>query len=735
MKPGKRRRHSQSSSKAKTSKFSLLTLEQFLLNYGLGIAGAIIFILGLLFLIINHFGNDNVLSLIQSFLKPGPEEAFNPIKRNFPVALIFRLSFLYLPCFIPLIAIFFLPSGRAILKNSLILAGFLWLTLAEGKLFLYNAYFNGIFFTGFYPALIYFSIIQIILIFISAFNKSRFALNLSVIFFFISIALIRSYFGGLLPFFLLLMFLQFSILFLSVKFRWRSPLVLTVLLSGCYLIFYILRKIIFAENEQPVSYMLPSLSVWFFISVTGLAILKSTSYRKTISTLWDSISYISPVLVVGLIAFVNYSFGQNYLICQCSAMVIITLIIVAVLNEKYYFLKSRRAFYFSICFFGASLVPQLMASNFLLIFAASLAVTLLIHFHLTSSRVSFNLAKVLFYIMVSLYLLEWGLNIMHALNDQRTSGDIYPFNMVLLCMLVASISLFYIRLSSFIISEHPSLQTPALIPANFEEICFTFIAYSSGFLVLDYLLISIFRGYRLNLIELAMFTYAFLWLIFPRKLSGPRTIVIIRTVISFLVIALYPAIVQPEVILYRNLFLEGNSPALIPFILHFFTLGLMILLLLQANSYLLKLFNGRSEIRHYIKLISVILITFILLSEYDHLSLFWFSHNSELPAADILRSNKFIPYSALLLLISISGLIYSLIRYSRFLRRVSLIMIILVIFKIFIFDLKILTGNAIVILLITVGLVLLGLSLIIRRIRKHRKSLHPGTSSGVNTIC
>jgi hypothetical protein len=718
MKSGKRHHHTPGSSKGKLNNFSLRAVELFLLNWGLGITGAVIVILGLLFLVFNHIDNNSVLTLIQSFLKPGPEKAFNPIRHEFPVSQIFSLIFLYLPGFIILVVIFLLPSDKTFLKKSLILAGFLWLIFAEAKVFLYNAYSHSSFFSDFYSALIYFSIVQFLLILISAYNKNRLALNLSVIFFFISIALIRSYFGGLFPFFLLLVLFQFPILFLSLKFRWRSPFVTMTLLSGCYLIFYVLRKIILIDDPLPVSYMLPSLQVWFATSVTGLAVLKSTAYRKSISKLWDSISYLSPILVVGLSAYMAKLFGISYFIPLCTFSAIVTLIIVALLNERYHYLRSKRAFYFSICFFSASLVPQLLFSDYLLIFTAFLALTMLIHSHLVGSRASLYLSKIFYLIMISLYLVEWAFNIIHALDDQRISGEIYPVTMVLSCLLIYSISFFYIRLSSFIVSEHRSFQNNTIIPAFIPEICFPFIAYSSCFLVLDYALINIFPGYRLNFIELAMFTYAFLLLIFLSNPSGQRTKILVRTIVIFLSIAFYPVAVFPEVILYRDLFLEGNALAMIPFVLHFFTLSLLIFLVLKANGYLLQLFHNASTIRYSVKLFLIILISYILLSEYDNFSLLWFYQNSDLPVTEILRLNKYIPYSALLLFISISFLIYSLIRYSRFLRRVSLSMIILVILKVFFIDLKILTGNAIVILLITIGLILMGLALIIRRIRK-----------------
>ena len=169
MKLKKRHHKNRSSSVYKKDKISIHTLERFFLNYGLGIAGAVLIILGLLYLIIINVGNDTFLKLIQSFLKPVHENEITPIYRDFSLKSFLSLNsfaypgvisliFLYFPGFIPLMLISFIPSGKVLLKNSLILLGFLWLIFAQGKIFLYNAYFNGSFYHDFSSAFNYASV-------------------------------------------------------------------------------------------------------------------------------------------------------------------------------------------------------------------------------------------------------------------------------------------------------------------------------------------------------------------------------------------------------------------------------------------------------------------------------------------------------------------------------------------------------------------------------------------------
>ena len=196
-------------------------------------------------------------------------------------------------------------------------------------------------------------------------------------------------------------------------------------------------------------------------------------------------------------------------------------------------------------------------------------------------------------------------------------------------------------------------------------------------------------------------------LIFILRPSDLKYILIVRITLSIIAFVLYPLIIYSEAGVYRNLFLEGNTTALIPFLMHYFCLGLIFLIIFQANGLLSKLIHDRRLICHIIQFIIIVFTTFILLTEYDNFSLLWFNRLSDLSVTEILKADKFLPYSIIIIFFSISLLIYSLINYSRFIRRVSLIMIILILSKIFFWDLKILSGNSIVILLVATGLILL----------------------------
>ncbi len=736
MESTKNHRHQRRSHKKKSTKSSwLITAERFFIRYGLSIAGGILLITGMSFLLLNKTGDGYFSNLSQWFLNGASEktvESFNTDPsvgsilslNNFIYPGVIGLILLFLPGFLLLVIPRFLPATQLALKNSLVTLGFFWLIFAEGKVFLYNGLYNKYFFPDFSSAFYFFLATQALLIFLSFLNKNRLSLNLSVIFFFIAITLIRSYFGGLVPFFVLLNIFLPLTFFLSVKSKWWSPFILSVVFGGLFMAFHILRKIVLAGNPEPIDYMLPSLMIWLVISVTGTGILKPAFRAKYSSKLWDGISYFSIFAVFILMGLmIKVSGVQPYYLLYCCLTAAL-LIILAILNGRYGFLKSKRVFFYSVSITTAFILPMLMFSHFFVVLAASLSVTILINAYIFRSRISLIISKVLFVIMTALYLLDWSY-IIHAFGNMISGGDKYPFHMLLSVVLVSSLSYFYLKLKSLLLSKYSYLERPALLPADIPDKIFPFMVYSSTLLLFDFLLITLFPGYLPGFIETALYSFAFIWSYNYLQPAGSKPGRIFRIVLSYLVLILYPVAINPEVNRYRNLLIEGQTNTLLPFLMHYACLIIMMLLLIQSNQTLRQLYHGENKTRHFRYLLIVILGSFMLLTEYDHLSLLLFSNPSGLPAAEMIILNKFLPYSIILFLVAVSLLVFSSIRYSMFLRRLSLGLIILAVIKIFLYDLKILSANSSVTILISLGLILLIVAFLLRILRK--KSRKPGS--------
>jgi len=463
----------------------------------------------------------------------------------------------------------------------------------------------------------------------------------------------------------------------------------------------------------------PFLFLWFIISVSGLSILKPSFKHKYSSRLWDSISYLLISLVIFLsvlMAKVTGIIPAFIIYISLSAVILST---IAILNERYSFLNSRRAFYYLVCITLAFILPTLMITHFFVVLAASLSVTILVHAYIFRSRTSLIISKILFVIMASLYLVDLS-SIIHAYGDLISGGDKYPFHMPLSLVLVTAISYFYLKFKSLIVTRYPYLDRSNLLPSEIPETIFPFLVFSSTLLLFDYSMINIFPGYLPGIIAPAMFSYAFIWTYNYLKPAVSKPGRILRIIFSYLAIIIYPAVINPEINKYRDLLTEGQNNVIFPFLIHYACLILIMLLLVQSNRTLRQIYHGENKTRHFRYLMVVILSTFMMLTEYDHLSLLLLSNPAGIPASEMIILNKFFPYSIILILIALSLLVYSKIRYSMFLRRVSLSFIVLAVIKIFLLDLKILSESTSVIILISLGLALIVIALILQTIRKKR---------------
>ena len=467
-------------------------------------------------------------------------------------------------------------------------------------------------------------------------------------------------------------------------------------------------------------FFLPLILIWFVLTVSGLAVFKPRFHRKISSRLWDSLSYSAGLILLILSSIMIWFTGLKPIYPVCFFGTFLVLTVLAVLNERFDFLKNKRPFLYLLCICGAFLSPFLLTTHFLIILAGSLSVATLINSYMIRSRKSLIISQAFFYIMTALFIYEMAFLFKDLVNMDQ-GDEIYPRHILLSFTLVSSMSYFYVRLNSYIVAKYPFLQLKSLLPADIPERILPFLIYLTIFVLFDYLLLNIIPGYLPNLIEIAFITLSILWLINIFKPSINRPAIIFRAALSLIIIAIYPLVINPEVNNYRDLLSEGRAGSLIPFSMHYGCLIVMMLLLLQTNGLIRKLYHGTTSTRHFRNLMVILLASFMILTEFDNLSLLLFSKYFRMVPQEIAISNKLFPYSIILLSIAIFLLFLSLKRHSIFMRRIAYSILVISILKIFSLDLKILKGDTAIILLISIGIILLGASFFARRTGKKIK--------------
>lgn len=709
--------------KRRKRRSSSFQFETFLINYGLQITGALLIIGSLVYLLSSNLNTRILAEILNSFSKSSPAKSV--VSLNTVSSLSGYLSLLLLiPGILLLVFQHFLRSQSEGLKKILVSVGFIWLIFIEGKILVdirsHTIQLN------YFLILLSFCFIQLIATIISIAGKSRFMLNWSVIYFFVSVILIRLIYGVIIPNIILLICLQIVVSLFCFRYNWWSPFILLMTLSSVYISYYFIKLVIVSGGSvSAAQYMIPGLFIWFILAATGFGVFKPGSDRKIISFIWNFLPYATLAIVTGLFLGFYYQAGINYLSLMYHTLAILVLISIAFLSHKYAFIKYKDPFYSSLCIFSALLLPQLFQSNFFLILSASLAVALLLNVLLTDLKVSFHLSMGMFFVTLGLYLVSWAFTIIPALFAQRNAGTLYPMQIVLGSILIFALSYYYYRLFTRLIGDYSFSHTQSRSYKTSVRAVHYIILYLTGFLILDYSLILIIPGFRVNLIEWLFYTYAFLYFIMALQNPKSRTTLRYVVLLSLLAVILYPAAVHPETIHFRTLYLAGNPSALMPFLIHYLCLAVIILFILGVNTRLSLLYPKNRFIINGRAMLGILFLCFILLSEYDHLFLLSMNRLSTQSAYEILQYNKFIPYSVILLSVSVILFVFSLIRYTRFLRRLSMFMILVVLLKVLFIDITILSAIKSIVLLLSLGTILLASSFLIPRLRNLSKINEP----------
>jgi hypothetical protein len=698
--------------------------EIFFLKYGLPITGILLIAAGLVYLFLSGIKIQFLADAWKSFISQYNTED-SPLPQNTEYTLRGYLLLLYFGFGTVIIIVPQLirriPEG---LKNVFLVLGYVLLVFGEVKIYLDTMSF--VISLNYYLILLSFVITQLILSAIAMVGKNRFALNMAILYFFVSILFIRLTYSIMFPNIILLICFQTAVSVYCYKFSQRLTFVLLVTLSFAFLSYYFLKLVLFAIPLNPsYTYMLPGLLLWFILSIAGFGMLKTGSYSKFKAFIWDTLPYLTLVVTIALSLGFYYKTGINYLYIVYYSLAVGVVIGLTLLNRKYAFIVNGEPFYISVCIFSAFLLPQLNTSAFFLILSASLAVALLINVSLTDLKASFHLSIGLYFITLGLYVIQLASELIPSLLAQRISGTTYPIQLLLGMLLLFALVSYYHRIFKKVFDDYAFSYTQNKMYQNSVGLVYHCIVYFTGFLVVDYVFLLLIPDYRVNLIEWGLYTYSYLYFLLAAQNPKSRTKLWYAVILSALAVLIYTVVIHSETIYFRTLYITGISYALFPFLLHYLCLGILVLILLHVNKRLRMRYHENLFNRNILTFLGILLLCFILLSEYDHLVLVFIKRFSSQPAYELLQLNKFIPYSVILLSVSVFLLIFSLFHYTKFLRRLSILMILAVILKVLFVDIIILSANKSILLLFSLGAIFLALSLLIPTFRKQSHTTKP----------
>jgi hypothetical protein len=495
-------------------------------------------------------------------------------------------------------------------------------------------------------------------------------------------------------------------------------------LSVFYISYYFVKLVLApgAAGVEAAVYMFPALFTWFLLSAIGFGVLKPLAeQRKIFVVTWAWLPFVSLLVVLSFCLGFYYNAGPDYLYLVYYGLTVFLFAGIAFILQKKSLLRQSDPFYLLLCIFSAFLLPQLVASDFFILLSVSLSIALLVSVMFTDLKISFRLSLGLYLLTLGLYLFKWIFEIIPALLYQRSSGQVYTQGFITGGLLILALAYFFYTLFPRLLEDYSFSHTQSKKYKSLVKYSYYSILYLTIYLVFDYILIWIVPGYRVNFIEWGFYTYAFLFYILWSRPPRHRNSLKYLFFLSVAMIIVYLVLVQPETIHFRTLYLAGISPALFPFVMHYACLAMLLVYVFAVNSKIQKIFVKSRFFSGTRLLAGIVFLCFLLLSEYDHLVLLTLSRFSGQPPYEMLQYNKFIPYSVILLLVSIALLVWSVINYTRFLRRISMLMIFAVLLKVIFIDVSMLSAGKGILLMITLGIILLLFSIFFSRMRKQSR--------------
>ena len=702
-------------------KKSTFNVEAFLVKYGLQTAGIMLIIGGLVYLLVSKVQVYRFSDLLDTFTKstdPGSyimKSATSNLRGYFSLLM-------YLPGLALVVLPVFLKNRITRWQNLITAAGFLLLVLCELRIMLGIRSHSIV--LSYFVIWISMILVQLVVTTAAIAGRNRFSLNASIGLFFISIFLVRLIYGVIVPNIIYLFVFQIVVCLFCFRFQWHSSFGLIMTLSVFYISYYFIKLVLaagFAGDEAAV-YMFPSLLSWFILSVVGFGVLQPLDdQRKIITITWAGLPFASLIVVLALCMGYYFKTGAGYFYLAFYSLAVLLLTGIAIFLSKKAWLRNSDIFYLLLCLFSAFLLPQLLDADFFLFLSVSLSIALLVSVMFTDLKISFRLSLGMYLVTLGLYLIKWIFEIIPGLINQRASGQVYNQAFITDGLLLLALAYFFFTLFPRLLEDYSFSHTQSKKYKTLVRVSFYSILYLSAYLLFSFMLLWLIPDYKVNFIEWGFYTYAFLFFILWSKPPRHRNSQKYLFFLSVALIILYLVIIQPETIYFRTLYLAGTSQALFPFAMHYASLAVLLVYVFTVNNKLQKLIEKNRFLSATRMLTAIILLCFILLSEYDHLVLLFMSSFSGQPSYEILQYNRFIPYSVILLLVAIALLIWSVIHYTRLLRRISMLMIFAVLIKVLFIDVSMLSAGKGIILLITLGIMLVLFSVFFSRMRKQTR--------------
>jgi len=573
------------------------------------------------------------------------------------------------------------------------------------------------------PMIIWVTVIAIVVV-IAFFLAGRFRRKeigrIAILIFYPALVLLARNFGWQVHL-LFPLILLFSVLLYRNGMRLRTTIAIkiNVLMAWSFFgIWWILNVILEGQNGILFPYLLYSGIFFCWFTWAGI--------RRGYSGYHKSFRYMEFIVVLVNISFyyllttvVFYKFGFTESLWLFALALSLLLFGTIYFSDKFRLQFNKIPYIIAGIILMSLVVPLLYRKEILLLFSGCLSALLLLYAKISGDRASVIISLISLMIMILIFIQYWILKFLPVAFFQNILANTSLVNKGIFAGLAVT---------AILIIDHKLLkETDITFPQNWFKRR-TYLRIIKGVILLTAFLtgIWIFNYACLMIIGnddakfLGWFCFSCLYFIGTLPVLSKQKSSYLKPFIwfSLFLIVTYPGLIHFTVVEIRNESLRLADYSRAGFKLHYFASFLIISNLWLTGSYFTRIYKDKRMYLHGFWTFLVFMLTFLTLSEMDHLTVITGLHKG-ISIEDIILRNRQLPYTVISVLFSGVILAIGFVRRSRFLRALGLIMLAMILIKFLYLDLRSVGGTGKTILLFAAGIVVIIISFYYSRIRTY----------------
>ena len=378
---------------------------------------------------------------------------------------------------------------------------------------------------------------------------------------------------------------------------------------------------------------------------------------------------------------------------------------------------------------ASALLPTIIRIDTFLVFLAPLSVFLIFYSKSLRNRIFILVSYFIMLIMFIIYCFEWVRLYIPGIIDGQGFENHQLFFQGLVAFFCILPAFAINRNLVFIESRSGSLRwlRNTNLLKNLKGALLVVI-YITSYWAFYYLLSSFMKSQRTILFDWFLFNCIYFILVLPTLYHQRSSFFRFFILVAIITSVIYPALLHFIIVELRNTLLTKGAKSLLPFYLHYFDVAALIGLLYVLMQYFKRAFPGKKALIKSFWIFLYSMMTFLILSEYDHFSVIRSFHLGE-SISNTISVNEQLPFSLIIIISSCLLFFIGFLMNSRFLKICSVLVFTCVLIKILSYDIWQFGTFQRTIVLFILGILVLGVSIVFQRRRRlsvKRQKLNDG---------